>query len=39
MMGLFYAFVVILAIVTGLFKSWKRSPANMKLPDLTPQKG
>jgi ferrous iron transport protein B len=38
MMGVFYAFVVLLAIVTGLFKSWERKPANMNLPDLTPQK-
>jgi ferrous iron transport protein B len=39
MMGVFYAFVVMLTIVTGLFKSWRRNPANMDLPDLTLQKG
>ena len=32
MMGTFYAAVVLLAVVTGLFKTWKRKPA--PLPDL-----
>ena len=32
MMGVFYAAVVLLAVATGLFKSWKRKPA--PLPDL-----
>ncbi|MCG8616080.1 MAG: ferrous iron transport protein B, partial [Desulfobacterales bacterium] len=35
MMGVFYCSVVLLAIVTGLFKSWKRKPA--PLPDLRQQ--
>ncbi len=32
MMGVFYVAVVLLAVATGLFKSWKRKPA--PLPDL-----
>lgn len=38
MMGVFYALVVLLAILTGLFKSWQRKPANVSFPDLRPQK-
>ena len=32
MMGVFYLAVVLLAVATGLFRSWKRKPA--PLPDL-----
>ena len=38
MMGVFYVLVVLLAIVTGLFKSWQRKPAGVSFPDLRPQK-
>jgi ferrous iron transport protein B len=39
MMGTFYAFVVLLAIATGLFSSWNRKPPEIPgLPDLRPQK-
>jgi len=35
MMGVFYGTVVLLTIITGLFKSWKRKPS--QLPDLRDQ--
>jgi ferrous iron transport protein B len=38
MMGVFYVAVVLLTIVTGLFKSWHRKPVQIpRLPDLRTQ--
>jgi ferrous iron transport protein B len=37
MMGVFYVFVVLLAIFTGLYKSWNIKPSNISLPDLRHQ--
>ena len=34
MMGIFYVFVVLLAIFTGRYKSWDRKTADISLPDL-----